>query len=595
VKGDDQEFSKLVADLLGHALSLTLLGSYLNYAHSGDIRRSDLVKLGARDAQEQGGHAFRIMEAYAQSLRNEGENGRRALALLSLLGFFDRPASADCLAALLRAPVISGVTEPLEGLSDSQRDMILGRLEAAKLISVHRDGIGTLLSLDAHPLLREYFAQHLRAEPSEAWRSGHRRIYESLVATTPDKARPHLEDLQPLYQAVAHGCEAGLQTEALRCYRNRIARREENYSSFKLGAIASDLGAIACFFDIPWLRVTSSLSDADQAWLLNNAAFCLRSLGRLDEAADPVRAGLQHYARNSAWRDAAQAASNLSELELILGRVRAAEHDAANSVTYADRSGDAFVRMGLRTTHADALHQAGRRSDAELRFREAEQIQKEMQPAYPLLYSLQGFRYCDLLLAVPERAAWQKLLSLDPQLSTLDLANTCGAVSQRASVTLKWDEEENWLLDAALDHLALARAMFFEAILGETNNPEFDGFAVARRELDVSVSGLRRAGARESIVRGLLARSWLRAVIGAQTGPESAQNDLDEAWEIAERGPMKLHMADIHLHRARLFFRQAQYAWDSPQADLADAEKLINSCGYHRRDEELTDAKQVIV
>ena len=34
-----------------------------------------------------------------------------------------------------------------------------------------------------------------------------------------------------------------------------------------------------------------------------------------------------------------------------------------------------------------------------------------------------------------------------------------------------------------------------------------------------------------------------------------------------------------------------QYPWDSPAADLAAAEKLINDCGYHRRDEELADAK----
>jgi hypothetical protein len=58
---------------------------------------------------------------------------------------------------------------------------------------------------------------------------------------------------------------------------------------------------------------------------------------------------------------------------------------------------------------------------------------------------------------------------------------------------------------------------------------------------------------------------------------------------------MRLHMADIHLHRARLFFREAQYPWESPQADLAAAEKLINECGYHRRDEELADAKAAIL
>ena len=74
-------------------------------------------------------------------------------------------------------------------------------------------------------------------------------------------------------------------------------------------------------------------------------------------------------------------------------------------MTYADRNGNAFWKMGTRTTHADALHEAGRLAEAETLFSEAEQMQKELQPEYPLLYSLQGFRYCDLLLAAPARAA----------------------------------------------------------------------------------------------------------------------------------------------------------------------------------------------
>lgn len=82
----------------------------------------------------------------------------------------------------------------------------------------------------------------------------------------------------------------------------------------------------------------------------------------------------------------------------------------------------------------------------------------------------------------------------------------------------------------------------------------------------------------------------------------------DNAWDIAERGPMRLHMADIHLYRARLFGRQEtevrsqgagasgqKYPWKSPQDDLAAAEKLINDCGYHRRDQELADAKRAIL
>ena len=82
-----------------------------------------------------------------------------------------------------------------------------------------------------------------------------------------------------------------------------------------------------------------------------------------------------------------------------------------------------------------------------------------------------------------------------------------------------------------------------------------------------------------------------------QAGPDSAQSDLDEAWEIAERGPMPLFLADIHLHRARLFgglkseANDAKYTWQSPAADLAAACGLIEKHGYRRRMEELADAE----
>jgi len=44
-----------------------------------------------------------------------------------------------------------------------------------------------------------------------------------------------------------------------------------------------------------------------------------------------------------------------------------------------------------------------------------------------------------------------------------------------------------------------------------------------------------------------------------------------------------------------LRIEEGKYPWESPEADLAAAEKLINDCGYHRRDEELADAKKAIL
>ena len=81
---------------------------------------------------------------------------------------------------------------------------------------------------------------------------------------------------------------------------------------------------------------------------------------------------------------------------------------------------------------------------------------------------------------------------------------------------------------------------------------------------------------------GLLSRAWLRFVDGDEPGSRA---DLDEAWEIAERGPMPLHMADIQLTRARLF---------RDRDAMKDARRLIEKHGYWRRKEELEDAEAAL-
>lgn len=201
---------------------------------------------------------------------------------------------------------------------------------------------------------------------------------------------------------MAHGCQAGLHQEACEeVYRDRILRGSEAYSTKKLGAIGADLGAIASFFEQPWSRLTSELTEPAQSWLLNEAAFSLRALGRLTEALKPMRSSMDMDVKQQVWKAAAVGTNNLSELELTLGELSAAVRYAEQSVAFADRSGDDPSKIGTLTTLANALQQAGRRVDALARFREAEKLQAENQPEYPPLYSLQGFQYCDLLLAEP--------------------------------------------------------------------------------------------------------------------------------------------------------------------------------------------------
>lgn len=595
VHGTDREFQSLVKDVKGHALTLNLLGTYLRDAHAGDIRRRDLVELEEADAEEQSGHAFRVMEAYERAFEEEGSTGKSALAILKLLGLFDRPVTADCLDALVEEPVIQGLTEPLVCLSIVKRNLTLTRLENANLITVNRGASGVLTSVDAHPLLRDYFAHGLRLKQPKTWRDAHRRLYDHLTVTTPDREEPTLEDLQPLYQSVAHGCHAGLEQKACDIFRDRIRLKLNHYSAVKLGAYGSDLGAIANFFHTPWTGISTHIVDAAQAWLLTNASYCLHALGRLSEALEPAHAGLEMRVKQENWEEASTAAGNLSALELRMGKVSEAAKTADQAIEYADHSTVPFQMLLNRTILADALHQGGKATEAETRLREARQIQIGWQPRYPFLYSSQGFRDCDFLLSGSEYAAWRMNLGLSSD--HLPHLRTLGDVSQRTEQVLNWYKETKTtrLSDTAMEHLTRARVALYGAILSDVDFANPEEYLRTIAALHDVVERFRRAATAHYVPGALLTRAWFRFLTRVRTGDGSAQEDLDEAWEIAERGPMRLHMADIHLYRSRLFFREKEYPWESPEADLKAARKLIEQCGYWRRKEELEDAERVIL
>src|SRR5207237_8310419 len=103
---------------------------------------------------------------------------------------------------------------------------------------------------------------------------------------------------------------------------------------------------------------------------LAEAGFVLRALGRMVEAAQPVQASLGVLTLQEDWRNATQAAVNLSELYLTIGDLSQALSYAQKSVELADQSGDSFKRIFSITTLAAALYQAGSLSASEAAMRE---------------------------------------------------------------------------------------------------------------------------------------------------------------------------------------------------------------------------------
>ncbi|MBW8876372.1 MAG: TIR domain-containing protein [Acidobacteria bacterium] len=578
VKGKDSELRDASEEMGGHALALTLLGNYLRRACGGDVRRRKEVDLGDAD-ERQGGHAFRVLHAYASWL-GEGPE----LAILRLLGLFDRPADTKALAALRAKPAIPGLTETLVDISAEEWSWATSSLQEHGLLLPGDSYAG---DLDAHPLVRAYFQEELGKEHPEAWREGNLRLYEYLKGAAPDLPET-LKEMEPLFTAVIHGCRAGRQQEALdEVFLRRIRRGREAFSWSKLGAFGSDLTALSGFFDHPWDRPSTRLTPADQAFVLNEAGFELRALGRLAEAVQPMQASLEMGIAQEDWREAAIRASNLSELTLTLGEVPRAVAFGEQSVELADRSGDAFHRMSKRATLADALHQAGRWEESAEALREAEAMQAERQPEYPRLYSLRGYRYCDLLLsrAEPEDGAGLARLAANPE-QARRFREACREVWERATQTLEWVTAQRWLLDIALDHLSLGRVHLGLALTatdpatpGEEAEAEL---ARSAEHLDRAVDRLRQGGREDHLPRGLPARAAFRRLRGDLAG---AKADLDEALEIAERGSMRLFVCDAHLEWARLCLQKGDA--EAARRHVEAARKIVDETGYGRREREV--------
>ena len=279
VRGDDGEMRAASNDFDGHCLALTLLGSYLTDAYNGDIRRRKEVSEHLTHDVRQGSHARKVLASY-QAWFNEGPE----LSILRILGLFDRPADENALRTLLHPPAVAGLTESLPRFGTIEWRSILARLRRARLLAAEdRQDPG---SLDAHPLVREYFGVQLRQELTKGWREGNRRLYHYYRSLAPELPES-ISEMEPLFLAVICGCNAGLFREALHeVYIPRIQRGDASFASDVLGARGALLSALVHFFEhasceapVETGSEDHSLTPNDQLFILMQAALFLSVTG----------------------------------------------------------------------------------------------------------------------------------------------------------------------------------------------------------------------------------------------------------------------------------------------------------------------------
>jgi len=361
VEGDEADLRSASDEFGGHCLALTLLGSYLTDAYHGDIRRR--VEVSARLAKDlrQGAHARKVMESY-QTWFGEGAE----MAVLRMLGLFDRPAHGQTFGVLLKSPAIPGLTDSLTDLRPTEWQTILAKLRRARLLAgedPHNPG-----QLDTHPLVREYFGEQLRNQQTGAWKECNRRLfhyYQTLAPQLPNSFR----EMEALFSAVICGCNAGLFREALQeVYIPRIQRGNACFAAKVLGATGPLLTVLVHFFeDARWgFPVEMGLEEQtltaeDQLFILMQAGLYLtttRGLGAPEaricyERAESLCHSLNHP------RLLCIALRGQFRFALMTGKLSAAMQIAKRVYSLAQEQNDAALMLGACSCLTPTLYFMG--------------------------------------------------------------------------------------------------------------------------------------------------------------------------------------------------------------------------------------------
>ncbi len=235
--GEFPQLKQASLDYGNHPLALTLLGSYVEDAYGGDIKRRGEIRTLEADIRH-GGHAQRVLSSY-QEWFGPGPH----VETLELLGLFDRPVDQAVLQSISDGD--DGAAPACAQLSTEEWRRVFSRLRRAGLL-LQRDPYRPEL-LDVHPLVREHFRESFRHGDPSRWQTGNKRLFSHFSQQSAPFPET-LEQMEPLFRAVAHGCEADEHDRALELYRTRIMQGDDWFAANDLGAYSSLISALSNFF-----------------------------------------------------------------------------------------------------------------------------------------------------------------------------------------------------------------------------------------------------------------------------------------------------------------------------------------------------------
>ncbi|MFL5386293.1 MAG: trypsin-like peptidase domain-containing protein [Longimicrobiaceae bacterium] len=559
--GADTALDAVVRTWDGHALTLTLLATYLRDRWNGDVAHIGDVPPPTVD-EPRYARVHRVLRRYDEHL-SEAER-----AFLILFSAFRTPVDESAFGRVFCAggqvdeqwqeggaplpedgggPAVPADTgapadaliAPVAALGDAAFKAMLRRLRDYRL--VRRDEHTRRYTI--HPVIRAHYLARLSgfSHPS-AVRAAHLRIrdhYVAIAGQTP--LHPTLDDLAPLIEAVYHACHAGAFEEAHQILMERVITPQK-VLNYQLGAYETYLMLLMEFF--PDADTAREPQPRDNSlFVLYAVAFCLMRLGRLSEAPSFFERFTVIVLDQDELPRASISYRMLATVYAYLGALTRSAESASEALRLARQAEDDEQTRNALGGVAWMASLRGELSAATAAFQEAEALERRIAPAKRYLYSSRGIQYAE------------------------HLRRTGGSDYARrvTESNLEICERNRWLDDLSSSHRVMGSL--------EADAKRHDH---AQYHYDRAVSLARSISVRDVLIEALAKRGRWAARYANTAGGRA---DLDEALDHAVAGGYRILEADVRVGLAWWYLG----AGDVEQArqEAARAGQMSAEMDYH--------------
>jgi len=312
----------------------------------------------------------------------------------------------------------------------------------------------------------------------------------------------------------------------------------------QLGAYETALALMLEFFpDGDTSQEPQVTGPSHKRWILNAVGFRLMSLGRLGEAAS-------FYERSNAialgmedWHNTSIGYQNLAGLHAYLGTLTTSVDAASEAVALARHTENKRDDCKALAHQAWATHLSGDLEAAGAAFRQAETLEREINPNVRYLYATKGIQHADHLR----------------RMGDADYAR------RATEANVEICEDGHYVVDLGRCYRTLGD---LDADAGQHES--------AREHYDEALKIARVISVRHALIEALLARGRWAARRGDVA---AARIDLDEALDYAIAGGYRICEADIRVGQA--WAHRAAGDAEAAHAEAARARQMSVEMGYH--------------